>query len=136
MNITITTNDPIIMVDDSETDQLIAKRCYQKSVLQNPFLPFSDGPTFLSHMDSVLRQETPMPALVLLDLNMPQMDGFEVLASVRQHQEFTHVPILVILTNSDNPKDADRSLAMGANGFQVKPLYVANYIDFFNSFVR
>ncbi|GJL67459.1 MAG: response regulator [Nitrospirales bacterium] len=133
MDTMIATNDPIIMVDDSETDQLIAKRCYQKSILQNPFLTFFDGPTFLSHMDSVLHKEAPIPALVLLDLNMPIMNGFEVLTSIRQHQVFTHVPILLMFSNSDNPKDTERSIALGANGFQVKPTHVADFVAFFNS---
>ena len=133
MKVTVTTDEPIIMVDDSETDQLIAKRCYQKSILQNSFLTFSEGPTFLSYMDSVSTNQAPMPALVLLDLNMPIMDGFEVLKSIRSRHEFAHLPNLLILTNSDNPKDADRSRALGANGFHVKPLQAAEFIAFFNS---
>ncbi|MGD9853279.1 MAG: response regulator [Nitrospirales bacterium] len=133
MSVTIMTNDPIIMVDDNETDQLIAKRCYQKSLLRNPFLTFSEGQDFLTYMDSVLTNEAPMPALVLLDLNMPVMDGFEVLRSIRSNQAFSHLPILVMLSNSDNPNDADRSITLGANGFQVKPLQAAEFIAFFNS---
>jgi two-component system, response regulator len=134
MNITIATNDPIIMVDDSEAEQRMVKHCYQKSVLQNPFLTFSEGPKFLVYMDSVLSKETPMPALVLLDLNMPVMDGIEVLKSIRQHQEFIHEPRIVILTNSDNPRDADRSMEMGATSFQIKPFHMADYTAFFNAF--
>ena len=134
MNITITKTDPIIMVDDNEADRVIAERCYHKSMLQNPFMTFSEGTEFLAYMDSVLIHEALMPALVLLDLNMPKLDGFELLGFIRQHSEFSHVPILVMLTNSNNPKDLMRSTEMGANGFQVKPLHVADYVTFFNSF--
>ena len=134
MNIIMTKANPIIMVDDSAADRLIAKRCYDKSVLQNPFMTFSEGHEFLTHMDSVLIHEAPMPALVLLDLNMPKLDGFEVLGFIRQHPEFTHAPLIVMLTNTDNPKDLKRSMDMGANRFQTKPFHVADYVAFFDSF--
>jgi CheY-like chemotaxis protein len=133
MNITIPNTDPIIMIDDRDADRHIAQWCYQKSSLQNPFMMFSEGTTFLAHMNSVLTHEAPMPALILVDLNMPQIDGFELLALIRQHPEFAHVPI-VVLTTTDNPKDVRRSMEMGANGFQTKPFHVADYISFFNSF--
>jgi CheY-like chemotaxis protein len=114
--------NPIIMVDDNEGDLYIAERYYEKSKLSNPFMLMRDGPSLLDYLISVEAGREPMPVLVLLDINMPGMDGFEVLSRVRSRRAFSDMPIIMMLTNSDNPRDVERSEELGADGFQTKPM--------------
>jgi CheY-like chemotaxis protein len=129
----IESTDPIVLVDDSDDDALIARTCYEEAKLANPFVVLRGGRELLAHLDGVAAGTVPMPALVLLDINMPEMDGFEVLAAIRRRAEFTRVPIIMMLTNSDDPRDVARSAALGADGFQVKPFLLADYVAFFAS---
>ena len=71
--------------------------------------------------------------LILLDLNMPDMSGFDVLAQLRRDPEFAEIPIVVALTNSDNSRDRERIIQLGANGFRTKDADLNDYIAFFNS---
>src|SRR5207302_10424095 len=62
----------------------------------------------------------PIPALVLLDLNLPKVDGLEVLRCIRRQPHLDYMPV-VVLTNSRDPRDADKAYALGANSFLSKP---------------
>jgi CheY-like chemotaxis protein len=124
---------PVVLVDDSTDDTLVARRCYERSTLGNPFLSFSDGEDFLGHLDTVAQGKSPMPSLVLLDINMPGKDGFEVLDAVRSQPRFAEMPIVMMLTNSDNPRDIERAREHGADAFQTKPLRTKEYVAFFDS---
>lgn len=124
------TRRPIIMVDDNETDLDIGRRFYQYSKLENPFLTFSSGTELLEHLAKVEQGEEPFPAVVLLDVNMPQLSGFETLARIREKDVFGKVPVVVMLTNSDNPQDIQRSLDLGADGYQAKHFEVDRFVEF------
>ena len=71
------------------------------------------------------RTKYPLPAMVLLDIKMPGMDGFEVLAWIRRQWEFFQLCV-VMLTNSDHIRDVNEAYHLGANSFLVKPLDFAN----------
>jgi CheY-like chemotaxis protein len=126
------TPNPVIMVDDNEADLYIVRRYYEKSKFSNQFLAMMDGPTLLDYLDSVESDRDPVPALVLLDLNMPGMDGFEVLSQIRKRSPFKQKPDILILTNSENPSDMERARELGADGFQTKPMRMEKYLTFFN----
>lgn len=121
------------MVDDSEADLDIARRLYDRSILRNPFLTFLSGTEFLEYMAQVKLGEKTLPAMVLMDLNMPALDGFEIVERVRQEREFSQIPIIVVLSNSDSPRDMEEATEVGADGFQTKDLDIKAYVEFFNS---
>ncbi len=127
-------HDPVVMVDDSETDLDIAQRVYGRSKLENPFVTFFDGSSFLDYMESVRMGHRPMPALVLMDVNMPMLNGFETIETLREEEAFSSIPVVVMLTNSDNPADSQKAMAVGANGFQTKYSDIKAYTAFFDSF--
>jgi len=125
-------HDPVVMVDDSETDLDIAKRVFERSKLENPFMTFFDGSSFLDYMEQVRMGRRPIPALVLMDVNMPMLNGFETIESLRSEKQFSTIPVVVMLTNSDNPADSQKAMKVGANGFQTKFSDIAAYTAFFD----
>lgn len=121
------------MVDDNPDDRMVAERCYRRSRHKLPFLQLTSGDALLEYLEGVASGERPMPALVLLDINMPGLNGFEALEQVRQQEIFREVPVVMMLTNSDNPDDIRRSRELGASDFFVKPMRLADYVQFFEN---
>ncbi|MEZ4650221.1 MAG: response regulator [Candidatus Eisenbacteria bacterium] len=128
-------NGPIVMVDDGDMDFFIARTCYERSRLGNELIRCASGQAFLAFLNNCLESGAPLPALVLLDINMPGMDGFDTLAAVRSREEFKEIPIISMLTNSDSARDRNQSLELGANAFFTKPMDLKDYIAFFDSLI-
>lgn len=122
----------IVMLDDSESDLLIATRCYERSSLENPWRTFTDQDTFLDWLERVRQGQDVGPVLVLLDINMRGKSGFDVLEWVRAQPEFETVPVVMMLTNSDAQTDRARAREMGADGFRTKPARLADYVSLFD----
>lgn len=125
-------NNEIIMVDDEESEIYIASRYLKKYKLKNPFLSFNSGSDFLNYLESVKMGIKPIPALVLLDLRMPLMDGFQVLSKVREEPMFDENPIMIIFSNSNDEEDINKAMELKADGYQIKPSGSEEYIRFFN----
>lgn len=107
------TNKSIVLVDDDEIDIQFLRKCLDVSALSNPFLSFRSGGKFLDYMKNVVEKSAAMPALVLLDVNMPGMNGFEVVSSLRVHPEFSNKPMIIFLTTSDSPLDKQKAESLG-----------------------
>src|SRR5262245_13642538 len=129
----INSDGPVIMVDDNDSDIVLARFCYQDAQVPNPFVGMHSGAELLDYLESVIAQTAAMPAIVLLDINMPGMSGFEVLTRMRSRPEFRRMPIIMMLTHSDYPEDVSRARDLGADGFQTKPFLVREYVAFFAS---
>src|SRR5262249_8110784 len=70
----------------------------------------------------------PMPGIVLLDVRMPRVDGFEVLSHFKTSKGLSKIPV-IMLTSTDNQKEIERAYELGANGYVVKPVAVESFID-------
>ncbi len=127
----VSADSPVIMVDDDELDIEAATRGLRRTNISNPFLAFGDGPPFLRYVDAVYRGDAGMPAVVLLDINMPLMTGFEVLKKLRNYKAFAENPHVFMLTSSTHENDRKRALAAGANDYLVKPQDYRQYSAFF-----
>lgn len=126
---------PIVMVDDEPLDIEAARRGLQKSVLSNPFLSFPDGEPFLDFLADVRAGRQRYPAIVLLDVNMPRMSGFEVLQAMRTNPAFESIPVVSMLTSSTHEQDRQSALMAGANDYLIKPHDYNDYTALFNSMV-
>ena len=115
----------ILLVDDDANDILLIQRAFQKAGFRDNLKVVRDGEQairYLSGQDEYAdRQKCPMPFLVLLDLKMPGMDGFDVLTWIRREPELKRL-LVVVLTSSNLQSDVDRAYELGANSYLVKPV--------------
>src|SRR6266480_1683529 len=114
----------ILLVEDSEDDVIIIRRAFEQGAIPNPLAVVRDGEEAVAYLSGEgkydNRKSYPLPVLVLLDLRLPRMDGFEVLRWIRQQPHFSRVPVVVI-TVSSAVKDLSLAYQCGANSFMVKP---------------
>ncbi len=115
---------PILLAEDDKNDVYLMQRAFQKASISNPLYLVSDGREVVDYLEGngrfSDRQKNPMPGLLLLDLKMPLMDGFDVLAWLRTHAQFDTLPV-VVLTTSRLPEDITKSLNLGVYDYRIKP---------------
>src|SRR4051794_20062070 len=115
----------ILLAEDNEDDLLVIHKAFQRTKLLNPVHVVRDGEEALAYLEGkdkyANRDEYPLPDLMLLDLKMPKLDGFDVIARVRAHPTLRALCI-VVLTTSTDMRDVNRAYEMGANSFMVKPM--------------
>jgi len=114
----------ILVVDDSENDIELLQAAFKKAEFKPALRHVHNGLEAIAYLQGDApyddRHQSPLPTLILLDLNMPKMDGFEVLGWVRGHARFRHLTVIV-LTASMRVQDIDRAFDLGVNSFLVKP---------------
>ena len=120
---------PILLVEDNQDDILLILRAFQRAGVNRRVQAVTSGMEAVAYLQGTPpygdREKYPLPALVLLDIKMPGMDGFEVLRWIRRQSEFFQLCV-VMLTNSDHISDANQAYHLGANSFLVKPLDFEN----------
>ena len=113
-----------LLVDDDEDHLLLMQRALAKAKIVNPLYAVKNGQEAMLYLAGAgryrNRKEFPLPKLVLLDLKMPGIDGFEVLRWIRHQPELNKLRVLV-LTSSDAIRDVNLAYRLGANSFLVKP---------------
>ena len=119
----------ILLAEDSPADAEMAIDALKEARLANPIVHVEDG---VEAMDYLLRRgafanrEEGLPAVLLLDIKMPRMDGLEVLRCSRDTEELKRLPV-VILSSSREESDLARSWDMGVNAYVVKPVDVDQF---------
>jgi CheY-like chemotaxis protein len=117
-------NKTILLVDDDENDVFFMKRAMKQAEMINPLQVVEDGQQAIDYLsgrgDYADRERFPLPCLVLLDLKLPEVMGFEVLKWIRQQSELKTL-IVVVLTSSNLGPDIDLAYRLGANSYLVKP---------------
>lgn len=115
---------PILLVEDSPKDLELTLAALEKCQLANEIITLRDGEEAIHYLyreGQFADRPEGHPAVVLLDLKLPKIDGLEVLERVKQDASFRHVPI-VMLTSSREELDLLRSYELGVNAFVVKPV--------------
>jgi two-component system response regulator len=111
----------ILIVDDSLADIELITFGFEDHGITNEVIPLTSGQKFLDYLQLVKIKESPIPALVLLDINMPGISGHEALKKMRQDETFSDVPAVAMLTHSTADKDKSRAKENGADGYFIKP---------------
>ena len=114
----------ILVAEDEEDDILLLTYAFSKAGIDNPVHFVRNGLELVSYLKGdgkyLNRDEYPLPDLLLLDLQLPGYNGFEVLAWVRSHPGLMRLRI-VVLTSSNQERDVNHAYRLGANSFLVKP---------------
>lgn len=117
-------NLTILVAEDDENEAFLLKRSLTKAGINNPVQVVSDGQESIDYLAGTGRfgdrKEFPFPSVIILDLKMPRVNGFEVLKWLRQHPTHAVIPVIV-MTNSNLPGDIRRAYELGANSYIVKP---------------
>lgn len=117
---------PILIVEDSDDDYEATARALKRDwIIANPLIRFDNGKEALDYMFNRPpyedKSQNPIPAIVLLDLNLPGVDGRQVLAELKADERTQKIPVIV-LTTSDDQHDVNFSYARGANSYVRKPV--------------
>jgi CheY-like chemotaxis protein len=121
----------ILMADDDADDRELARDALAESRLLNELHSVNDGEElleFLRHEGRYADKNAPRPDLILLDLNMPKIDGREALIALKNDPALRSIPV-VVLTTSRAEEDVARSYDLGANSFISKPVTFAGLVD-------
>jgi CheY-like chemotaxis protein len=122
----------ILLADDDADDRLMAKEALEESRLNNPLDMVEDGEQLLDYLRRVGNfthlVDKPLPGLILLDLNMPRMDGREALKEIKSDSQLCRIPI-VVLTTSKAEEDVFRTYNLGVNSFITKPVSFNSLVD-------
>jgi CheY-like chemotaxis protein len=114
----------ILLAEDEEDYVLLIKSAFSKAKIPNPLYVVWNGEEAVYYLKGqgkyANRDEYPLPDLVLLDIKMPRLNGFEVLKWIRQQPELRSLRVLM-LTSSDEIRDVNQAYQLGANSFLVKP---------------
>lgn len=111
-------NASILICDDDEDDLYLVKSVFNDTKFSNQIVYLKNGVELLEHLQNH-KNETSI-GLILLDLNMPKMDGREALKIIKSNAEFRRIPV-IILTTSNSPQDIYQCYELGANCFITKP---------------
>jgi CheY-like chemotaxis protein len=122
----------VLLAEDNEHDIIATKRAWKKHHIANPLYIVKDGEEcldFLHHRGKYSEPATtPRPGILLLDINMPKMDGLAVLEHIREDRKLRHLPV-VILTSSKDEEDRLKSYNLGVNAYIVKPVGFKNFSE-------
>lgn len=126
------TQRPILLVEDNPDDEALTLRAFSKNQIKNPVVVTRDGVEALDYLfgtgSHAGRDLSTMPAVILLDLKLPRIDGLEVLRRIRADARTSLVPV-VILTTSKEQQDIFEGYNLGANSYIRKPVDFEKFIQ-------
>jgi CheY-like chemotaxis protein len=117
----------ILMADDDEDDRDLTRDALQDADFIEQMQFVVDGQDLIDYLRhagpyaSPRAADKPQPSIILLDLNMPRMDGREALAEIKADRTLRHIPVVVLTTSSDD-QDVRRAYDLGANSYITKPV--------------
>jgi len=123
---------PILLVEDDLIDVKTVKRAFKENKVRNPLFVVGNGEEALDFLygrgEYADRTSAALPGLILLDLNMPVMNGIEFLQAIKQDDALKRIPV-VVLTTSKDESDLVETYNLSVAGYIVKPVDFAQFIE-------
>lgn len=118
----------LLLVEDSEDDYEATTRAFEKASLRNPVHWSRSGSEALDYLRQSCSDHRTMPGLILLDLNMPGLDGRKTLQLIKQDNTLKRIPVIILTTSADE-RDINACYEMGANTYVQKPVSFQGLIE-------
>ena len=115
-------------ISDNADDEILTIRALKKNNIANKIIVARDGEEALDYLFGTGKETNPLPALIILDLKLPKIDGLEVLKRLRADERTKLIPV-VMLTSSNEHRDVLESYGMGANSFIRKPVDFVQFVE-------
>lgn len=116
----------ILLVEDDEVDVMNVRRAFKKNNIPNPLTVVENGLKALELLRTTAREEA--PSIILLDINMPKMNGIEFLKELRADPDLKRIPVFV-MTTSNEDKDRIEAYNMNIAGYIIKPVSFEQFTD-------
>ena len=122
-------NKPILLVEDDQIDTMTVKRALKELHVTNPLVHVENGEAALTYLRDA---HADTPCIILLDLNMPVMNGIEFLQVAKHDAELKRIPV-VVLTTSEEQQDKVNSFDLGVAGYMAKPVDYRQFVEVMRS---
>jgi two-component system, response regulator len=123
---------PILLAEDDPDDRYLISEALDESQVGVELFIVDDGEALLEYLNRQGKfadtEQWPLPRLILLDLNMPRLDGREALKAIKESPEFRRIPV-VVLTTSNAEEDIHRTYDLGISGYITKPVSFSGLLD-------
>lgn len=116
---------PILLVEDDQVDVMTVKRALKEIRVTNPVVNLENGEEALKYLRN---PESEKPCIILLDLNMPIMNGIEFLQVMKQDSQLKRIPV-IMLTTSEEQQDKINSFDLGVAGYMAKPVDYRQFVE-------
>jgi CheY-like chemotaxis protein len=118
-------NLPILLVEDDVVDHMLVKRAFKNLDITNPLIIFTNGEEALEHLRD---KSNPTPCIIIIDLNMPKMNGIEFLKIIKEDRVLKIIPVIV-LTTSKEEQDKTECFKLGVAGYMIKPVEYVKFVE-------
>ena len=125
----------IVVIEDNTPDVMLIGETLRGSAIPYEIVHFKDGAEAISGLTDASAKQEPLPDLIMLDLNMPKVNGLEVLQAIKKLDSLAHVPV-VVLTSSLAPDEKQEAERLGAARYLRKPLDLYDFLDQVGTIVR
>ncbi|CAG9933921.1 response regulator [Candidatus Nitrotoga arctica] len=123
------TNKPILLVEDDQVDTMTVIRALKDIHVTNPLIQQENGEDALNYLSDSNNEK---PCIILLDLNMPIMNGIEFLQVLKHDDQLKGIPV-VVLTTSEEQQDKVNSFNLGVAGYMAKPVDYLQFVEVMRS---
>ena len=123
------TNKPILLVEDDQVDTMTVTRALKEIHVTNPLVHLENGEEAVHYLQNPVSEK---PCIILLDLNMPIMNGIEFLQVVKHDDQLKRIPV-VVLTTSEEQQDKVNSFNLGVAGYMAKPVDYRQFVEVMRS---
>ena len=118
-------NKPILLAEDDQVDAMTAERAFKEIQVTNPRVIVENGEEALEYLKNTNNEK---PGIILLDLNMPRMNGVEFLKIVKKDDELKRIPVIVLTTYKEE-QDKVESFNFGVAGYMIKPVDYQKFVE-------